>query len=32
MLLTVQVFWDMMLYCSAKMGLLASEGEGTTVL
>jgi hypothetical protein len=32
MLLRVQVFWDMMLHCSAKMGLLVSEGEGTTVL
>ena len=27
-----QVFWDVMVCCSAKMGLLASEGEGTTVL
>jgi hypothetical protein len=32
MLLRIQVFWDMMLYCSAKVGLSASEGEGTTVL
>jgi hypothetical protein len=32
MLLRVHVLWGMMLYCSEKMGLLASEGEGTTVL
>jgi len=32
MLWRSRVFWDVMLCCSAKTGLLASEGEGTTVL